>query len=200
MDIWSAALTLLIILDPLGNIPLFHATLAAVPEARRRSVIIRELFIALLVLVSFLWTGNFVLTALGLQKPTLNISGGLVLFLIAINMVFPQHGLRSEIEREDPFIVPLAIPFIAGPSAIAAVMLLASREPDRMGAWMAALSGAWAITAVCLIGSSSIMRFIGQRGLRAAEKLMGMLLIMIAVQMFLNGIEEYLRHVAAGQN
>jgi multiple antibiotic resistance protein len=195
MDFWQAALMLLIIMDPLGNIPLFHSVLDGVPEENRRRVMVRELFISLGVLTLFLFAGNHILAALGLQGPTLSIGGGVVLFLIAINMVFPQHGLRTGTEREDPFIVPLAIPFIAGPSAIAALMLMASREPNHMGKWMGALAAAWAVTATLILASNKIMRLIGQRGLRAAEKLMGMLLIMIAIQMFLNGIEQYLEHL-----
>ena len=197
MDFWQATLMLLIIMDPLGNIPLFHSVLSGVPEENRRRVMVRELFIALGALMLFLFAGNHILAALGLQGPTLSIGGGVVLFLIAINMVFPQHGLRTGTEREDPFIVPLAIPFIAGPSAIAALMLMASREPDRMSAWLGALGVAWGVTATLILASHKIMRLIGHRGLRAAEKLMGMLLIMISIQMFLNGIEQYLHHLRA---
>ena len=113
--------------------------------------------------------GNHILAALGLQGPTLSIGGGVVLFLIAIHMVFPQHGLKTGTEREDPFIVPLAIPFIAGPSAIAALMLMATHEPGRISTWLSALMGAWGITAFLILASNKIMRLIGKRGLRAAE-------------------------------
>ena len=189
MDFWSAVLMLVIIMDPLGNIPLFHSVLSGIPEASRHRVMVREL--ALGILTTFLFLGNHILSILGLEKPAISIGGGVVLFLIAINMVFPQHGLRTDTERQDPFIVPLAIPFIAGPSAIAALILMASREPGRMGTWMAALAAAWAITAAFLLASNRIMRIIGKRGLRAAVKLMGMLLILISIQMILNGIQVY---------
>tara|TARA_B100000530_G_C15825231_1_gene435126 strand:- start:54 stop:677 length:624 start_codon:yes stop_codon:yes gene_type:complete len=191
MDFWSAVLMLVIIMDPLGNIPLFHSVLSGIPEEKRHRVMVRELFIALGILTTFLFLGNHILSILGLEKPAISIGGGVVLFLIAINMVFPQHGLRTDTERQDPFIVPLAIPFIAGPSAIAALILMASREPGRMGTWMAALAAAWAITAAFLLASNRIMRIIGKRGLRAAVKLMGMLLILISIQMILNGIQVY---------
>ncbi len=111
---------LLIIMDSLGNIPLFHSVVCGVPEETRRRVMVRELFIVLGVLAVFLYAGDHILSVLGLQGLSLSIGGGVVLFLIAINMVFPQHGLRTGTEREDPFIVPLAVPFIADPSAIAA--------------------------------------------------------------------------------
>jgi multiple antibiotic resistance protein len=191
IDFWSAVMMLIIIMDPLGNIPLFHSVLGGIPEESRRRVMIRELFIALGILTMFLFLGNHILSILGLQKPAISIGGGVVLFLIAINMVFPQHGLRSDTEREDPSIVPLAIPFVAGPSAIAALILMASREPERMGTWMAALAIAWSVTAACILSSKGIMRIIGRRGLRAAVKLMGMLLILISIQMILNGIQVY---------
>ena len=191
MDFWSAVLMLVIIMDPLGNIPLFHSVLSGIPEASRPRVMVRELFIALGILAIFLFLGNHILSILGLEKPAISIGGGVVLFLIAINMVFPQHGLRADTERQDPFIVPLAIPFIAGPSAIAALILMASREPGRMGTWMAALTTAWAVTAAFLLASNRIMLIIGKRGLRAAVKLMGMLLILISIQMILNGIQIY---------
>ena len=152
---------------------------------------VRELFIALAILTLFLFLGNPILSLLGLRQASLSIGGGVVPFLIALNMVFPQHGLKPGVEQEDPFIVPLATPLIAGPSAVAALLLLASREPDRMLIWLGVLASAWAVTAVTLLASNKLMRLIGPRGLRAVEKLMGMLLIMIAIQMLLDGIAEY---------
>ena len=201
MDIWSATLMLLIIMDPLGNIPTFHSILNPVPEERRRAIILRELLIALGILFGFLFAGQYLLSFLGLSQPALSIGGGVVLFLIAIHMVFPQHGLDPGREREDPFIVPLAVPLVAGPSAIAALLLLARREPDRMFEWVGALAIAWAVTALVLLASDRIMNRVGRRGLRAVEKLMGMLLILIAIQMLLDGIDAYRdAGLAASQN
>ncbi len=195
MDFWSATLMLLFIMDPLGNIPMFHSVLIEVNEADRRKVMIRELLIAFVVLLGCLIAGKSILGALGLQQSTLSIAGGLMLLLIALHMVFPQHGLKTDVESKDPFIVPLAIPLIAGPSAIATLLLLASREPDRMREWTLALVLAWGTTAAILLASNRLMRVIGQRGLRACEKLMGMLLILMAVQMFLDGVKEYVKGV-----
>lgn len=195
MDFWSATLMLLFIMDPLGNIPMFHSVLIEVNEADRRKVMIRELLIAFVVLLGCLIAGKSILGALGLQQSTLSIAGGLMLLLIALHMVFPQHGLKTDVESKDPFIVPLAIPLIAGPSAIATLLLLASREPDRMREWTLALVLAWGVTAAILLASNRLMRVIGQRGLRACEKLMGMLLILMAVQMFLDGVKEYVKGV-----
>ncbi len=195
MDFWSATLMLLFIMDPLGNIPMFHSVLIEVNEADRRKVMIRELLIAFVVLLGCLIAGKSILGALGLQQSTLSIAGGLMLLLIALHMVFPQHGLKTDVESKDPFIVPLAVPLIAGPSAIATLLLLASREPDRMREWTLALVLAWGATAAILLASNRLMRVIGQRGLRACEKLMGMLLILMAVQMFLDGVKEYVKGV-----
>lgn len=195
MDFWSATLMLLFIMDPLGNIPMFHSVLIEVNEADRRKVMIRELLIAFVVLLGCLIAGKSILGALGLQQSTLSIAGGLMLLLIALHMVFPQHGLKTDVESKDPFIVPLAVPLIAGPSAIATLLLLASREPDRMREWTLALVLAWGVTAAILLASNRLMRVIGQRGLRACEKLMGMLLILMAVQMFLDGVKEYVKGV-----
>ena len=192
MGFLSAAVMLFLILDPLGNIPVFYSLLAGMPEARRRKVILRELVIALGVLLVFLFAGRSILHFLGLQQSSLSIAGGVILFLIALNMVFPTKGIHSEVESDDPFIVPLAVPLVAGPSAIAALLLLVTSQPDRLWEWAGALCVAWLLSAVILLASTRLMALIGNRGLRAIEKLMGMLLIMIAVQMFLDGLKVYL--------
>jgi multiple antibiotic resistance protein len=183
---------LFLILDPVGNVPIFISLLDPLPESRRRRTILRELLIALALLLVFLFAGGAVLRFLGLEQSSLSVAGGVILFLIALGMVFPTRGLHPEMDTEDLFIVPLAVPLIAGPSAIAALLLLASSEPGRIWEWAAALGVAWLASAVILLTSSQWLRFIGRRGLRALEKLMGMLLIMIAVQMFLDGIKLYL--------
>jgi multiple antibiotic resistance protein len=193
MEFWSAAVMLFLILDPLGNVPVFIALLDPLPEPRRRRVILRELLIALGVLLVFLFAGEVVLKFLGLQQSSLRIAGGVILFLIALGMVFPKRGLHPELDREDLFIVPLAVPLVAGPSAIAALLVLVSSEPGRIWEWAGALGLAWSASAIILLASSRLLQAIGRRGLRALEKLMGMLLIMIAVQMLLDGIHEYLK-------
>jgi len=192
MDFLSAAVMLFLIMDPLGNIPVFTSVLASLDESRRRRVILRELIIALGILLTFLFAGQAILKFLGLEQSSLSIAGGVILFVIALNMVFPTKGLHPEPEKEDPFIVPLAVPFVAGPSAIAALILMATSQPDRLWEWAGALLLAWFAAALILLASARLMVVIGRRGLRAVEKLMGMLLIMIAVQMFLNGLKVYL--------
>ena len=196
MSFLSATLILFFIMDPLGNIPVFQSILQEIPESRRTGIIIRELIIAYFILLLFLLAGEPLLNYLGLKQSSLSITGGIVLFLIAIRMVFPEHGIKADAEREDPFIVPLAMPLIAGPSAIAALLLMASREPARMAAWIGALSLAWGASFFILLSSSMILKFVGKRGLRAMAKLMGMLLIMMAVQMFLDGLKNYIQTLA----
>jgi multiple antibiotic resistance protein len=194
MTIVSAALLLFLILDPLGNIPVFLSLLRGMPPQRQRLVLARELLIALAVLMLFLWCGKYALELMHLRQESVSIAGGIVLFLIGIRMIFPPpEGLMGEIPDGEPFIVPMAIPMVAGPSGMAAVMLMGSQEPDRMGAWSLALLLAWAATAVILFSATLLYKRLGSRALIAVERLMGMLLVAISVQMLLDGIAAYLR-------
>ncbi|RFA27943.1 hypothetical protein CAI21_13545 [Alkalilimnicola ehrlichii] len=190
MDIVGTALLLFLIIDPIGNIPVFLAVLRGMTPSRRRYVIIRELLFALAVMLLFLFAGNALLGVLELRQEALSIAGGIILFLIALRMIFPaQYGVVAQ--DEDPFFVPLAVPLVAGPSVIAVLLLLVSREPGRVLEWLAALILAWAASAVILLASGSFYRIFSERGLRAMERLMGMLLILLSVQMLLDGISEF---------
>jgi multiple antibiotic resistance protein len=189
----SAIVLLLVIMDPLGNVANFIAALQSVPPERRVRVIARELLFALAILVFFLFCGRWVLGLLHLKEEALFISGGIVLFLIAIKMIFPTSAADSG-EPMEPFIVPLATPLIAGPSLIATLLVIVSSEPEAMGKWLIALLAAWAISAAVLLCAPALSRILKKKGAIAIERLMGMLLVMIAVQMFLNGIERYIRH------
>lgn len=194
MTIASAALLLFLILDPLGNIPVFLSLLKGLPPARQRVVIMRELLIALVVLMLFLWTGRYLLELMHLRQESVSIAGGIILFLIGLRMIFPPaEGIMGEQPDGEPFIVPMAIPMIAGPSGMAAVMLLGSQEPGRMGAWSLALAIAWAATAIILFSATYLQKWLGTRVLTAIERLMGMVIVAISVQMLLDGIASYLR-------
>ncbi|MFN0110424.1 MAG: YhgN family NAAT transporter [Blastocatellia bacterium] len=194
MEILTAATTLFLIMDPLGNVPVFISLLKNVAPERRRLVLIRELVIAYLVMLVFLLSGQHLLKFLNLKQESISIAGGIVLFLIALRMIFPQEGgIMGEQTDGEPFIVPLAIPMVAGPSTLAALMLMAQSAPKRMSSWVLALTAAWVVTAVILLASPLFFRLLRQRGLTAMERLMGMLLVMMSVQMFLNGLAEYLR-------
>ena len=193
MTILSAALLLFLILDPLGNIPVFLSVLKPLPPHRQRVVLVRELLIALAVLMAFLWGGKYALELMHLRQESVAIAGGIVLFLIGIRMIFPRpEGLLGELPDGEPFIVPLAIPLIAGPSGMAAVMLMGSNEPHRLGEWSLALLLAWAATAAILLCAPLLYRLLGRRALSAVERLMGMLLVAISVQMLLDGLSAYL--------
>ena len=193
MTILSVALLLFLILDPLGNVPVFLSVLKPLPPHRQRVVLVRELLIALAVLMAFLWGGKYALELMHLRQESVAIAGGIVLFLIGIRMIFPRpEGLLGELPDGEPFIVPLAIPLIAGPSGMAAVMLMGSNEPHRLGEWSLALLLAWAATAAILLCAPLLYRLLGRRALSAVERLMGMLLVAISVQMLLDGLSAYL--------
>ncbi|MFA5684961.1 MAG: YhgN family NAAT transporter [Lysobacteraceae bacterium] len=193
MTTLSAAILLFLILDPLGNIPVFLSLLKPLTPQRRRFVLARELLIALSVLFVFLWAGQYLLAAMHLRQESVSIAGGIVLFLIGLRMIFPPaEGLFGDSGDGEPFIVPLAIPLVAGPSGMAAVMLLGTQQPDRMGDWSLALILAWAATALILFSATWLYRLLGRRVLIAVERLMGMLLVALSVQMFLDGVATYL--------
>lgn len=191
--IWSAAVLLLFVMDPLGNIPLFLSILKGTDPQRRRIIIIRELLIALGILMMFLFFGQGLLNFLHLDQESVTISGGIVLLIIGLRMIFPsREGVMGKQVDGEPFIVPLAIPLIAGPSALATLILMVNRDPGQMGQWVLALLVAWGTTAVILLFAPFLYKVLRDRGLSALERLMGMLLIMIAVQMLLNGIKAVL--------
>ncbi len=191
MTIFSAALLLFLVMDPLGNIPLYLTALKNVPSQRRTKVIFRELLIALLVMVVFLFSGQAFLSALHISEPALTATGGVILFLIALKMIFPQGDDGTSKNEEEPFIVPLAIPYVAGPSALATLLLIINGEPDRWPDWLMALFAAWAITGAILLMAGPLAKVLRNRGLIAIERLMGMILIAIAIQMLLDGIAEF---------
>ena len=189
MDPVSTALTLMLVMDPLGNIPAFMAALAKVPESRRRHVILRECGFALVILLA-VWTGGRPFMAVfGLSAEALRISGGVMLFLIALPMIFPVHGAeRPESAGEEPFIVPLATPLVAGPGVIAAIMVLTGQGAGNRAALAASILAAWGASTLILLSAPFFARVLRRRGLMAVERLMGMLLIVVAVQMFLDGL------------
>jgi multiple antibiotic resistance protein len=191
MELASVAFTLFLVMDPLGNIPLFLSALKEVPPERRRAVLVRELLIAYGVLVACLLVGQPLLRSLSLDPEAISIAGGIVLFLIALRMIFPSEGgvLGDPVEGE-PFIVPLAIPLLAGPSALSAILVLARSAPERTLGWLGALTVAWAASAAILLASNVFYRVLRRRGLVALERVMGMILVMLAVQMFLDGLAQ----------
>jgi len=192
----SAVVILLLVMDPIGNIPLFVSLLRPVEAARRTRVILRECAIAFAVLLVFVFFGSAILGVLGLSDPSLTIAGGVILFLIALRMIFRRpEGIFGDTVSGEPFIVPLAIPSIAGPAAIATVMLLASRAPQRLLEWCIAVSVAMLATAVLLVSADRLAKLAGDQGLLAFERLMGLILTAIAVEMLLRGIETFVHQL-----
>jgi len=190
----SSIVLLTLVVDPFGNVPLANALLVDVAPARRPLVIVRECAIATAILAAFMLGGQAMLDLMHLSDTSLSIAGGVILFMIAIRMVF-GHGEGAlgggSARRGEPLIVPLAIPLIAGPSALATVMLMASREPQRMGMWMGAVVITMAITTVVLLAGERLQRALGERGTQAIERLMGLILTTIAVEMLLGGIRAF---------
>jgi MarC family membrane protein len=190
----SAVVILLLVMDPFGNIPLFVSLMRNVRRARRTWVILRECLIAFIVLLVFAFFGRLILGVLGLSGSSLSIAGGVILFLIALRMIFRHpEGLFGDPVEGEPFIVPLAIPSIAGPAAIAAVMLMVSRAPERLMEWCLALTVAMLVTVALLLSAERISRLAGKQVLLAFERLMGLILTAIAIEMLLRGIQTFVQ-------
>jgi multiple antibiotic resistance protein len=198
MNVVSTALTLLLVMDPLGNIPNFMSALKNVPEARRPGIILRECLFALGILLAVFVGGRAFMAIFHLSAEALQISGGIMLFLIALRMIFPPAGPeRPDQHEEEPFIVPLATPMIAGPSLIATIMILRGNpEVDHWGV-LTAIVASWVASTLILLSAPFFSRILRRRGLMAVERLMGMLLITVSVQMFMNGL--HLRSAVPGQ-
>lgn len=185
----SATILLLLITDPLGNIPIFVNSLRGVAPERRAWVIVREVLIAFGILLAFMFAGQAFLRAMNLSDISLQIGGAVVLFLIALRMIFPPPPSSASVPAGEPMIVPLAIPALAGPSAMATVLLLVSQAPERRLEWIAALSVTMAVCAVVLLLADRLQRVVGERVVNAFERLMGLILVSIAVEMFIRGLK-----------
>ncbi len=193
MDTKSATILLLLIMDPLGNIPVFLSVLERVEPKRRRWVLARELLVSLVILYIFLFFGRQLLQLFSLGETAIAIAGAIVLLIIAIRMIFPsEHNWLDDLPEGEPFVVPLAIPFIAGPSILATIMLLTSQAPQRMADWSMAVGLAWLANAGILMGATFLYRILRRRGLIALERLMGMLLVAVAVQMLLDSLRQFI--------
>jgi multiple antibiotic resistance protein len=193
MTFISAVVILLAVLGPTGNVPFFLSLLKDLPPARQRVIILRELVIALVLLLIFMVLGKYILGLFQLTGYSLSVAGGIVLFLISLKLIFSTPDQIFSYDRSaEPFIVPLAVPSVAGPSAIITVMLMASREPHDLFKWVAALVTAWAVLTVILLFSGKIGNLLGEKGLNPLQRLMGMLLSAISVQMLLSGLAEFI--------
>lgn len=189
-SILSAAVLLFFLMDPLGNIPVLLSVLKGIAIRRQRIIIFRELLIALVILIIFLFTGKALLNFLHLQEEAVTISGGIILLIIGLRMIFPQaDGVMGQNPDGEPFIVPIAVPMIAGPSVLAMLILMTQSSPGKMLNWFLALLIAWVLSAILLLAAPLLLRILKERGLIALERLMGMILVMMAVQMLINGFK-----------
>ncbi|EKE01170.1 MAG: multiple antibiotic resistance (MarC)-related protein [uncultured bacterium] len=194
MSILSATILLVFIMNPLGNLPFFISTLKPINPKRHTPIIVRETFFAYLMLVFFMFFGQFFLRSIQITEQALGISGGIILFIIAIRMIFPEENRNSvKPSTHEPFFVPLAIPMTAGPGALTTVMLLSTTQPEKKFTWIVAITIASIIVGAILIGGRYLSKFLGERGLIALERLSGMMLTAMAVQMFLSGVNAYFR-------
>ncbi len=192
LGLFSLTLSIFLLMDPIGNVPMFLSVLKSVEPRRQRAIIFRELLIALVTIIAFAFLGEFLLKLLKITQPSLLLAGGIILFMIALQMIFPSTmGHENHVgEGKEPFIVPLAIPLIAGPSVLAAVMIY-SRHTSHDWILVVAIVLAWIVSALVLLSSSFLKKVLGDKGLVACERLMGLILILIAIQMFLEGVEAF---------
>lgn len=189
-SILSTAVLLFFLMDPLGNIPILLSVLKGIPPKRQRIIIFRELMVALLILFVFLFAGRPLLNFLHLQQEAVTISGGIILLIIGLRMIFPKpEGIMGHQPGGEPFLVPIAIPMIAGPSILAMLILMTQNSPGKMMNWALSVLIAWGLSAVILLAAPLLLRLLKERGLLALERLMGMVLVMIAVQMLINGFK-----------
>jgi MarC family membrane protein len=191
----STTILLTLIMDPLGNLPIFMTILKNFNSQRRRLILIREMLVSLLIMIIFLFSGENILKFLNLKTETVSISGGIILFFIAIQMIFPKKKNNQKVFlKEEPFLVPLAIPLVAGPSVLATLMLLSHQNPNTINLLFISLFISWTITLIILLMSDIFLNFFGEKVVNVLEKLMGLILIMMSTQMFLDGMKIWLKN------
>ncbi len=194
MKIFEIAFPLFLIMDPLGNLPVCLSMLKEFSPQRQRRILLRELLFALGIIILFMYLGAGLMKVLNIHQSTLRIAGGVILFIISMKMIFPKPESNGTEAEKDPFIVPIAVPLFAGPSLLAAVMVYGSRDNADMSV-LTGVMAAWAATFIIMMTGPTLARLLGRRGLRACERLMGLILILLAVQMLEDGIAFYINNV-----
>lgn len=190
MSVWNLAIALFLIMDPVGNINAFLQMLDRYPPTKKRLIIVREMCFALIAMLIFNFLGETIFKLLQLQDVTLQLASGLILFLTAIKILFPSpNNLRDNLPKHEPFVTPLAIPLIAGPSLLATIMFFAHLEPS-IAVMLQAIFIAWIAALIILLFSPLILRALTKNGVIAAERLMGMILILLAIQRTMEGIKQ----------
>ncbi len=189
----SSVITLALVMDGFGNIPLFIAALKKVAPERRKTVLLRELGIALFIMVTFLFLGKWFLQAFGVRPFSLSIAGGIILFIISIKLVFGgEEETKTDPKEDEPFVVPLAIPLVAGPAALSMGMILSAQSPNKLVTLGVVLAASF-INSLILMLSFPISTLLGKRGLIAIERLTGMILVLMSVDMVMGGIAEFMK-------
>lgn len=193
MSLFSISLILFLIIDPIGNVSIYHNLLEGYSKKQRLWVVMREMLFALVAMMIFYLLGEYVLSFLSITPTALQLSSGVILLIAAIKILFPGMGEFRAIYRshKEPYIIPLAIPLVAGPSLLATIMLFSQFEgvsfyilPAILFAWLASL--------LILLNAPVIHRAIGDNGLGAAERVMGMVLVLLAIQRFLEGMNLFI--------
>lgn len=193
MNLFTLTVILFLIMDPVGNISSFLNMTKDIPANRRHKILIREMLIALAAMLLFNYIGEFIFSVLDISETTLRLASGVILFLVAIKILFPSiDSLRANLPAGEPFITPLAIPLISGPSLLATVMLFAHLEPSQVK-MLSAIFISWLMAVLVLLSSEKLQRLLGNNGLVAAERLMGMVLVMLAIQRFLEGLSQFVK-------
>ena len=192
MKVLSLAYTFFLLMDSIGNIPLFISLLKNLDPKRQRQIILRELLIALVIMIGFCLVGDVILTSLSISDYSLLMTGGIILFILSLKMIFPpeKEAAMDYPQEKEPFIVPLAIPLVAGPAVLAAIVLYSKQNEGNFITPLAIVI-AWALSTAVLLCSSLLKRVMGLKGIIACERLMGLLLVMLSVQMFLGGVTQY---------
>ncbi|MGA8164162.1 MAG: MarC family protein [Waddliaceae bacterium] len=192
MTLFTISLVLFLIMDPIGNVSPYLSLVKELTPKRQRYILAREMLIALVTMLIFLFLGEVIFDLLHLSETTVRLSSGVILFIIALQILFPHlSSIREQLPKGEPFIIPLAIPLIAGPSLLATIMLYAHMEQTQ-SMMLLAIACAWIAAALILFSSVFLDRILGKKGLMACEKLMGMVLILLAMQRFLDGIEQFM--------
>ena len=193
MELLTIILALFLIMDPIGNIGSFLLLLKDETPNRQRFIIVREMLIALMVMLFFNFVGEHLFDLLNVSEVAVRLASGMILFLIAIQILFPNtNSLRANLPKDNPFIIPLAIPLIVGPSVIASIMLFAHIEPSQL-LMVEGIGIAWAMALTVLLMGPFLHRYLGDNGLIACERLMGMVLVMLAIQRFMEGIQLFVK-------
>lgn len=193
-SIFALSFSFFLLMDPIGNVPLYITILDPIPQQRRKKIIIREMMISLFIILLFAFLGEGILNLLKITPSTLSISGGILLFLIAIKMIFSSESAENPIfeSKKEPFIVPLAVPLVAGPSILAAVMIYAKKE-QSLAILVLSILIAWIASFIILILSDELRKILKENALLALQRLMGLILTLIAVEMFMEGLELFLK-------